>query len=125
MYYALPEDLTRTQLVMGTCKESTIENRDYCRSYGWKLYTLKEAVARGAKIRNKLGHQIWLGVDLKLKLDNRALLAWWLGKWRTVAYYPYKNRRPSDEWTRTQLERVMRVNIPLDPETLILYHWEV
>lgn len=121
MYYVLSED-PKQNLVLGTYENPTAVDLDYCRAQGWKLYTLEEAINNGARVRNALGHLVWLGVNLKLKMEGHALYLWWLGKWRPVAYYS-RSGRPSERWTRAQLERVARVNIPLDPKTVILYNW--
>lgn len=124
MLYALNEAAQTRPLVLGTLEgKPTVTDLDYCKSHGWQLVTLEEAVARGALTRNKLGKEVWLGVNIKVKIEDRALRAWWLGKWRPMAYWG-RTKRPSDKWVQAQLERVLRVNIPLDPVTQIIFNWK-
>ena len=62
MLYALNEAAQTRPLVLGTLEgKPTVTDLDYCKSHGWRLVTLEEAIARGALVRNKLAKKFGSG----------------------------------------------------------------
>jgi hypothetical protein len=123
MKYAIDPD-SQFHLVMGTCKEEPgpIEI-DYMRVRGAQFYTLEEGIKMGARITNAKGVPVWLGVNVRVKLEDKYLWFWWSGKWRLAGEWNRKTK-PSNKWIQDHVERPARYNIPLDPATAVLWHWD-
>lgn len=111
-------------LVLGTCKgDPDATTIDYGKTLGGTFLTLEEAIRAGARTRNKLGKDVWLGVNLKVAIVDGMLGFYWLGKFRYTREWN-RAKRPTDKYVQQHVERQARLNIPLDDATQVIWHWE-
>lgn len=119
--YAINKDSKNRQIIATCeCKPGATEI-DWARVKGCEFYELKDAIKLGGHFRegDKL---IWVGVNLRVRITDGMMTFWWDGKWRTCMEWN-RSKKPSDKWVQKHLECTARYNCPLNPKTVIIWHW--
>ncbi len=125
MLYTLKNNLINP-LVLATADEMDNGCVLFELNHDCRFHTEKDALARHAMVRNKLGHIIPLVPSkhwpLDVRVKDNAIEVFWSGKWRAIREYRVKNTRPSADVMK-QVERTFRINSGMPDNNSIEWLW--